>query len=417
MKRNRPALLTSLLLLAAYLGVPMLLKRTFNHNVLREGDSAVPEVALTFDDGPDPETTPRVLDILGEKNIRATFFMLGSQMEKHPELARRVIAEGHEIGVHGYQHVNHMMLLPWQVKADLRKAVQVYEEVLGIRPRTFRPPHGVYTWGTIWAEKELGLKPVHWTIAAGEWLQQVSSEAVRERILTELDFGAVVLLHDARWGSDKVIEMLPALLQDLKTFGYSCKPLSEMQGLRTGTIKSTWERLLAWYDRMYDRNHGIDALTRPAHGLYRIGLAPFPGESIMLSSGEIVENNSMQGELHLHNRRMVKVARHNKFSALKMVRRSMQDLAREIENNPKYRNIQVFFGLSLMDKIGEELGFQYADLPRSKGNPILYFGFNLIRFVYTGQWKNDTARLIYIDRDTLLERYGKKTKKREQQTV
>ncbi|GGJ19337.1 polysaccharide deacetylase family protein [Deinococcus roseus] len=417
MKSKKPALFTSLLFLAAIFGVPMLIKRTFNHRVLREGDSAVPEVALTFDDGPDPETTPKVLEILRERNVKATFFMLGSQIEKHPELARQVLEEGHEVALHGYRHVNHLLRLPWQVKADLQKAVAVYERVLGQKPEHFRPPHGVYTWGTIWAEKALNLKPVHWTIAAGEWLQQVSSEDVRERILDELDFGAVVLLHDARWGSEKVIEMLPNLLQDLKTYGYSCKPLAQLQGLRTGTIKSTWERLLAWYDRVYDRSHGIDPLTRPAHGLYRIGLAAFPGESIMLGSGEIVEHNSMQGELHLHNRRMVKVARHNKFSALKMVRRSMQDLAKEIENNPKYRNIQIFFGLSLMDKIGEELGFQYADLPQSKGNPFLYFGFNLIRFVYTGQWKNNTARLIYIDRDTLLERYGKKTKKREQQKV
>lgn len=415
--KNKKPLLASLLLLAVYYGVPMLIKRTFNHNVLREGDSAAPEVALTFDDGPDPETTPKVLDILRERGVKATFFMLGQQMEKHPDLARRVLEEGHEIAIHGYRHINHMLLLPWQVKQDLTRAVKAYEKVLGQKPEYFRPPHGVFTWGTIWAEKHLGLKPVHWTIAAGEWVDSVSSEEVRERILTELDLGAVVLLHDARFGASKVIEMLPQLLQDLKTYGYQCKPFSQLQGLRTGTIKSTWERLLAWYDRQYDRSNNIDPLTRPAHGLYRIGLAPFPGESVMLANGEIVENHSMQGELHLHNRRMVKVARHNKFSALKMVRRSMQDLAREIENNPKYRDIQVFFGLSLMDKIGEELGFQYAEMPQSKGNPFLYFGFNLIRFVYTGQWKNNTARLIYIDRDTLLERYGKKQKKREQQTV
>lgn len=156
-----------------------------------------PEVALTFDDGPDPDATPRVLDLLEERAMRATFFLTGERVEEHPELVREIRRRGHEIGTHGHSHSHHLFQTVGRVVADLEQAVTALESFgPGFRPRHFRPPYGQVSGGSIVAAHRLQLDMVLWSAWGREWSDQ-SAASVSQRIAKRLEPGAIILLHDS----------------------------------------------------------------------------------------------------------------------------------------------------------------------------------------------------------------------------
>ncbi len=153
-------------------------------------------VALTFDDGPDADGTPAVLQTLADLGWRATFFMLGSQVRRHPDIARLVVEAGHEVGVHGTIHRNHLIRTPWAIRRDLRLATRQIAEATGVRPRWFRPPYGILTAGTLWAARDLDLVPVLWTAWGKDWRGGPPDRVVAE-VMRTLRGGGTVLLHDS----------------------------------------------------------------------------------------------------------------------------------------------------------------------------------------------------------------------------
>src|SRR4051812_48728086 len=153
-------------------------------------------VALTFDDGPDPAGTFAVLDRLEELGWRATFFMLGSQVRRHPEIARLVVDAGHEVAVHGTVHRSHLLRTPPGIRRDLRLAVPEIGDVTGVQPRWFRPPYGILSAGTLWAARDLGLTPVLWTAWGKDW-QAGPPDRITAVVMRTLGDGGTVLLHDS----------------------------------------------------------------------------------------------------------------------------------------------------------------------------------------------------------------------------
>ena len=153
-------------------------------------------VALTFDDGPDPQGTPAVLDALRELEWTATFFMLGSQVSAYPDVAREVVRAGHEVAVHGWEHRNHMLRTPGDVRQDLARAATEILETTGHRPLWFRPPYGVLGPGTIGAAKALQLQPILWTTWGKDWLPRTAQD-VADTVIAHLRQGGTVLLHDS----------------------------------------------------------------------------------------------------------------------------------------------------------------------------------------------------------------------------
>jgi peptidoglycan/xylan/chitin deacetylase (PgdA/CDA1 family) len=151
---------------------------------------------LTLDDGPDEDATPAVLDALSAAGIRATFFFLAEQLERHPELGREVLERGHEIGLHGYRHIRHDRVSPEESRADIERGMRVLEEVLGVRPRWFRPPYGKMSEATLAACRDLDLAPVYWSAWGLDW-EDIPAERVASCACTRLDSGAIVLLHDS----------------------------------------------------------------------------------------------------------------------------------------------------------------------------------------------------------------------------
>jgi peptidoglycan-N-acetylglucosamine deacetylase len=153
-------------------------------------------VALTFDDGPDPLGTPAVLAGLGELGWTATFFLLGSQVRQFPDVARAVVAAGHEIAVHGDVHRSHLIRTPSDVRRDIARALADISQVTGTRPRWYRAPYGHFSAGTMRAAAALGLEPIVWTAWGRDW-RGGPAEEVRRHVVRGLDDGGTVLLHDS----------------------------------------------------------------------------------------------------------------------------------------------------------------------------------------------------------------------------
>lgn len=153
-------------------------------------------VALTFDDGPDPEHTPRVLDELQRLEARATFFLVGERVRRHPHLAARIVAEGHAVGSHSESHIE-PWTIPWLTLArEYRGGRRALEDAIGCRPiRLFRPPKGYLDGAGASATMLLRLHPWLWTIDSHDWMPGVGCEAILDAI-GPLRGGEIILLHD-----------------------------------------------------------------------------------------------------------------------------------------------------------------------------------------------------------------------------
>jgi peptidoglycan/xylan/chitin deacetylase (PgdA/CDA1 family) len=157
-------------------------------------------VALTFDDGPDAEGTPAVLDALDAAGVKGTFFVVGEQLMRNHAIAREAAARGHELALHGFEHVEHASLRPQAARDDLARALGSFEAATGRKPRFFRPPYGRFSEHSYDACRHLGLEPVYWSAWGLDW-EPIPGERVADIAMRDLIDGAIVLLHDStRYG-------------------------------------------------------------------------------------------------------------------------------------------------------------------------------------------------------------------------
>jgi peptidoglycan-N-acetylglucosamine deacetylase len=154
-------------------------------------------VALTFDDGPHVDGTPAVLEALAAHGARATFFLVGEQVERERGLAREIAAAGHAIGIHGYRHTLLLRRSPRAVRDDLRRAHDVIAEATGTQPTLYRPPYGVFSGPALLIVRRLGWQPLLWSRWGRDWAARTTPAAIAARATRRLRAGDVVLLHDA----------------------------------------------------------------------------------------------------------------------------------------------------------------------------------------------------------------------------
>jgi peptidoglycan-N-acetylglucosamine deacetylase len=192
------------------------------------GPRDVPEVALTFDDGPGT-VTPAVLDVLRSRGARATFDVLGSRVRCGRALVRRAVAEGHEIGVHGWRHRD-LAGTPVRAWAELARAMAAIREVAAVRPRVFRPPFGDASVALALAARTLGLVTVTWDVDPRDF-EEPGAERVAARVCAGVRPGSIVLLHDDRPGLAATAEALPAILDHLFARGLAAVTISRLLGL------------------------------------------------------------------------------------------------------------------------------------------------------------------------------------------
>lgn len=171
-------------------------------------------LALTFDDGPDPDATPAVLDALAEAETRATFFLVGEQVDAHPCLAAEVAARGHVVGLHGYLHVEQDELA--DPRSDLERGAAALAAATGERPALFRPPYGRFSAAAFAACRELGFAPVYWSAWGSDW-EPIPAGRIADLVIRDIAPGVIVLLHDSaryayRESARPTAEALPAVL-------------------------------------------------------------------------------------------------------------------------------------------------------------------------------------------------------------
>lgn len=153
--------------------------------------------ALTFDDGPHAQGTPAVLEILARERTQATFFLVGEQVRRNPELAREIVAEGHEIALHCDRHRNLLRLTPWQVREDIARALETIETATGRSPMLYRPPYGVLNAAALRIARDRGWRTMLWSDWGRDWEKRATPESIVARLTDDADPGAVLLLHDA----------------------------------------------------------------------------------------------------------------------------------------------------------------------------------------------------------------------------
>lgn len=178
-------------------GVFVLRLRMFADAVVR-GPKDARGIVLTFDDGPDPVHTRKVLDILDAHDAKATFFLIGRKVEKHRDVVEEIVERGHDVGVHGFAHDRLFSLRgSRRVRRDLERAIRVLEKVTNERPTLFRPPIGHTNPTIARIAEQLDLTVVGWSVSGHDGIARAKPAVVAARITHALDDGAIVLMHDA----------------------------------------------------------------------------------------------------------------------------------------------------------------------------------------------------------------------------
>jgi peptidoglycan/xylan/chitin deacetylase (PgdA/CDA1 family) len=177
-------------------------------------------VALTFDDGPDPRSTPVLLDLLRELKVPATFFCVGHKVTAHPEVAARIAREGHLVENHSFAHSNHTnFFTTGRLRAELTQAQNAIEQATGQPPQLFRPPMGLTNPRVFRAARALNLKVIGWT-ARGLDTKLTEPAEIVERIMKRVRPGGILLLHDGNIPAERLVATVRKLFDKLRAEGY-----------------------------------------------------------------------------------------------------------------------------------------------------------------------------------------------------
>lgn len=194
-------------------------------------------VALTFDDGPNPLTTPRVIDVLDRYHAGGTFFLVGANVERHPEVASLITRRGYEVGNHSEFHANLLpYYLPQQIAADYRRAEDAIARATGTAPRLYRAPHGrISPWMRL-TLRQAGMVLIGWDYSPRDWEHPGTDELVK-RVTGAVRNGSIILLHDGLDLNDspdnsQLVDALPRIIEDLQGRGFMLVSVSELLGER-----------------------------------------------------------------------------------------------------------------------------------------------------------------------------------------
>jgi len=392
-------------------------------------------LALTFDDGPDEKYTPQILDILLEQGIRATFFVVGERAEQQPELVQRMLAEGHQVAVHSYQHRHAFLLGPWAMWRQVARAKASVSRLTGREVRFYRPPWGAFTWVTRWACSHFGLTPVLWSDRAKDWFAGNYAKDVVDRVVRGAQPGSVILCHDAGGAPGaplNTVAALPHIILQLRQLNFEFATVEELheahriENMASGqnrvydrypfgrrVLITLWQLVEMWFARTYH--------VLIVNAIFRVHKTHWEhGERRDLDTGQILIRNSAPAiDLHFHNDTLVAVSGANDNRALirvlRMTRHGFQDIARLLMYHPAYQDTEVVAAVTLMNRGIELLGFHVEDLPNTfrKRWLQLYMRFLLgmyhpegFRRLHQGH-RSLTLKLVWMSRQELLDLYGR----------
>lgn len=215
------------LLAAMGLGVAIPQLRLFGNFICR-GNRSKKQVALTFDDGPDPRSTPQLLELLRAEKITAAFFCIGKNVAAHPKLAAQIVREGHLLENHSYAHSHFTNFYSTaRLQSELAQTQAAIVKASGVAPKFFRPPVGLSNPATFRAARNLNLKVIGWTIRSLDTVI-ARPEKVVARVTRGLQPGAIILLHDGNIPAEKLLATVKSLLDTLRGLGYEIVRLDEL---------------------------------------------------------------------------------------------------------------------------------------------------------------------------------------------
>jgi peptidoglycan/xylan/chitin deacetylase (PgdA/CDA1 family) len=188
-----------------------------------------PYIAMTFDDGPNEKLTPKLLDLLAQHHIHATFFVLGENAIQHPEILKRAVQEGHEIGNHSWSHPNLAKASEETVRSQIKRTEDLITNVIGSRPTLFRPPYGSLTaHQKHFIHDQLAYEIILWEVDPLDW-KKPGPNIVSTRIVKETRPGSIILAHDIH---AQTIEAMPATFTELENKGFKFVTVTELLKLR-----------------------------------------------------------------------------------------------------------------------------------------------------------------------------------------
>ncbi|WP_199698460.1 polysaccharide deacetylase family protein [Deinococcus cavernae] len=390
-----------LLGLGVYLVGPYLAVQVGHWGLIREGRMRRREVALTFDDGPDPLLTPAILDALREARASATFFVVPERAEAHRELIGRMLAEGHQVEAHAEVHRHAWTRTPWGAYLDPIRAKKRVQAVTGQPVTLHRPAHGAYTLATLLGQRRAGVTGAHWSIEAHDWHRHYPAEAVRGRLNRLLQPGAVIVLHDAGPGAAKTVELLPDFLSDLKKRGYVTRTLAVLDGAQAQDWGALKRRAFMAFDRLFDRLGGNRPLGGRVDNLFRIGEVAFPLRGIRLNDGSVVPFGAKAIEFHVNNPLLVDLG------PRRGLLRGIHDfgvLAHELQVRPEWQDVQYVFCLSALSPLMALGGYETHDLPAADARRLRGWA-NVLRRAYGSQRGAQRPRLSILAREAFIRRF------------
>lgn len=202
----------------------------FQANIIRQVrlSSQKKVVALTFDDGPSPNITPQVLDILKENNIKATFFLIGRNLKQFPKIGQQIVADGHAVGNHTWHHWRNLMM-GFTAAHEIEDTAALMYEVTGVKTSLFRPPNGFLNNGL--ADYALKQKEavVLWSVDSGDWRgSRASVDGLVNRVVEGVKPGGIVLMHDGGGDRSRTVQALPKIIEELTRRGYEFLSIPEL---------------------------------------------------------------------------------------------------------------------------------------------------------------------------------------------
>ncbi len=202
-------------------------------DILYLGQGSGRRVALTFDDGPHPRDTPRLLEVLQRHQVRATFHLVGKSAERHPDLVRHIHQCGHQLALHGYRHTPFPLEDSKTLRAELVHCQNIIASAADLSPasiRDLRPPYGLFSTRTLSHLRESGFRLVMWSCMPPHWMQPVGWSI--HQVLDAVVPGAVIVLHDGHGHGVRVAEIVDAVLPRIHALGYEFVTVEEMQALK-----------------------------------------------------------------------------------------------------------------------------------------------------------------------------------------
>lgn len=212
------------------------LRKKYQSTFILNGSPDKRQIALTFDDAPDTDFTPKVLDVLKQEGVKATFFVVGNRVEKHPDIVKRMVDEGHMIGNHSYNHANLPKLSDAEFRDQIIKTDELIRQFTGYIPNIVRPPYGNISEEQIKWLASQHKKIVNWNVDSLDW-KGLSAEQVRTNVLAHVSPGAIILQHSAGGTGEDLtgtVEALPGIINKLRNDGVTLVTIPELLDLPVG---------------------------------------------------------------------------------------------------------------------------------------------------------------------------------------